>query len=86
MSNLRLLCKYVVRVPWRLLQITVTIITITKALLASVKHMIVLINGVRNVGKLHLLFQPTSSVDRGQMAGFRGGAHSVEMEVDVDEL
>jgi hypothetical protein len=86
MSNLRFLCKYVVRVPWRLLQITVTIITITKALLASVEHKIVLINGVRTVGKLHLLFQPTASVDRGQMAGFRGGAHSVEMEEDVDEL
>jgi len=86
MSNLRFLWKYVVRVPWKLLQITVTIITITKALLASVGHKIVLINGVRTVGKLHLVFQPTASVDRGQMAGFCGGAHSVEMEVDVDEL
>jgi hypothetical protein len=86
MSNLRLLCKYVVRVPWRLLQITVTIITITKAVLASVGHKIVLINGVRTEGMLHLLFQPTASIDRGQLAGFRGGAHSVEMEVDVDEL
>jgi len=73
MSNLRFLCKYVVRVPWRLLQITVTIITITKALLASVRHNIVLINGVRTIGQLHMLFQPTESVDRGQMAGFRGG-------------
>jgi len=60
--------------------------TITKALLASVEHKIVLINGVRTVRKLHLLFKPMASVDRGQMAGFRGGAHSVEMEVDVDEL
>jgi len=86
MSNLRFLCKYVVQVPWRLLQITLTIITITKALLVSVGHKIVLINGVRTVGNLHLLFQPTASVDKGQMAGFRGGAHRVEMEVDVDEL
>jgi hypothetical protein len=86
MSNLRFLCKYVVRVPWRLLQITVTIITITEALLASLQHKIVLINGSRTVGKLHLLFQPTVSVDSGQMAGLRDGAHSVEMEVDVDEL
>jgi len=86
MSNLRFLCKYVVRVPWRLLQITVTIITITKALLASIGHKIVLINGVRAVGKLHLLFQPTASVDRGLMAGCCAGAHSIEMEVDVDEL
>jgi hypothetical protein len=86
MSNLRVLCKYVVRVPWRLLQITVTKITIMKAFWASVEHDIVLINGVRTVGKLQLLFQPTASIDRGQMAGFRGGVHSVEMEVDVDEL
>jgi hypothetical protein len=86
MSNLRFLCKYVVRVRLRLLQTTVTIITITKALLASVEHQIVLINGVMTVGKLHLLFRPTASVDRGQMAGFRGGAHRGEMEVDVDEL
>ena len=86
MSNLRFLCKYVVRVPWRLLQITVTVITIPKDLLASVRHRIVLINVVRTVGKLHLLIQPTASVDRGQMAGFRGGAHNVLMEVDVDEL
>jgi len=86
MSNLRFLCKYVVRVPWRLLQITVTIITITKAFLASVEHKIVLINGVRTVGKLHLLFQPTARINRGQMVGFRGGAHSVEMAMDVDEL
>ena len=85
MSNLRFLCKYVVRVPWRLLQITVTIITITKPLLASVEHKIVLINGVRTVGKLHLLLQPTVMVNRGQMAGFGDGAYSVEMEVDVDE-
>jgi len=83
---MRFLCKYVVRVPWSLLQITVTIITITKDLLVSVEHKIVLINRVRTVGKLHLLFQPTASVDRGQMAGFRGEAHGVEMEVDVDEL
>jgi hypothetical protein len=77
---------YVVRVPWRLLQITVTIITITNALLASVKHKIVLINGVRTVGMLNLLFHPMASVDRGQLASFCDGAHSVEMEVDVDEL
>jgi len=86
MSNLRFLCKYVIQVPWRLLQITVTIITITKALSARDDHKIVLINGVMTVGKLHLVFQPTASFDRGQMAGFRGGAHSVETEVDVDEL
>jgi len=85
MSNLRFLCKYVVRVPWRLLQITVTIITIRKALLASIDRKILLINGVRTVGKLHLLMQPMTGVDRGQMAGFRGGVHSVELEVDVDE-
>ena len=48
--------------------------------------MIVLINGVRTVGKLHLLSHPMVSVDRGQMAGLRDGVHSVEMEVDVDEL
>jgi len=83
MSNVRFLCKYVVRVPWRLLQITVTIITITKALLVSVEHRIVLIDGVSTVGKLHLLFQLTASIDRGHMAGFCGGAHSVEMEVVV---
>jgi hypothetical protein len=86
MSNLRFHCKYVVRIPWRLLQITVTIITITKALLASIEHKKVLINGVRAVGKLHLLFQPMASVDRGQMAGFQDGAHYVEMEVNEDEL
>jgi hypothetical protein len=86
MSNLRFLCKYDVQVPWRLLQITVTIITITKALLASVEHMVVLINGVRTVGKLHVLCQLTASVARGHMAGFPCGAHNVEMEVDVDEL
>jgi len=86
MSNLRFVCKYVVRVPWRLLQITVTIIAIRKALLASVEHKIVLINRVTTLGHLHLLFQATASVDRGQMAGFRGGVHSVETEVDVDEL
>jgi hypothetical protein len=86
MSNLRFLCKYVVPVPWRLFQITVTIITITKASLASVGHKIVLVNGVRTVRKLHLLFQPMVSVDRGQMAGFRSVAYSVEMKVDVDEL
>jgi len=86
MSNMRSLCKYVVRVPWRLRQIPVIIITITKALFARVGHNIVLINGVRTVGKPHLLFQPTARVDKGQMAGFRGGAHSVEMEVDVHEL
>jgi len=57
-----------------------------KALLASVEHKIVLINRVRTVGKLHLLFQWNASVDRGQMAGFRGGAHSVEVEVTVDKL
>jgi len=86
MSNLRCLCKYVVRVPWGLLLITVTIITITKDVLASVKFKIFLINGVRTVGTLHLLFQAMASVDRGQMAGFHGGAHSIEMGVDVDEL
>jgi hypothetical protein len=85
MSNLRFLCKYVVRVPWRLLQISVTI-TITKALLVRVEHNIALINGVRTVGKQHLLFEPTASINRGQMAGFHGRAHSVEREVDVDEL
>jgi len=86
MSNLRFLCKYVVHVPWRLLQITVTIISITKALLVSVRPMIVLINGVRTTGKLHLLFQPTASVDRAQMAGFRGWADIVEMELDIAEI
>jgi len=86
MSNLRFLCKYDVQVPWRLLQITVTIITITKALLVSVEHEIVLINGVRTIGKLHLHCQLMASVDKGQMAGFRGGAHCVGMEVDIDTL
>jgi hypothetical protein len=86
MSNLRFLCTYVERVPCRLLQIPVIIITITKALLPSCEHKIVLITVVRTVGKLHLLFRLTASVGRGQMAGFNGGAHSVEMEVDVDEL
>jgi len=86
MSNLRFLGMNVVRVPWRLLQITVTIITITKALLASVKHQIVLINRVRTVGNLHLLFQPTASINRRQMAGFCGRVHSVEIVVDVEEL
>jgi len=86
MSNLSFLCKYVVQVPWRLLHITVTIITIPNALFARMEHTIVLINGVSFVGKLHLWFEPTASVDRWKMASFRGGSHSVEMEVDVDEL
>ena len=86
MSNLRFFCKYVVRVPWRFLQITGTIITITKAVLVRIERKIVMLNGVRTVGTLHLLFQPTASVNRGQMAGFHGGAQSVEMEVDVDKL
>ena len=86
MSNLTYLCKYVIQAPWRLLQITVTIITITKSLLASIEHKIVLLNGFRTAGKLHLLFQPTAGVDGGQMAGFRGGEHSFQMQVDVDEL
>jgi hypothetical protein len=86
MSKLRFLCKYVVRVPWRLLQITITIITITKALLANDEHKIVLINVVRTVGKLYSLFLTTVSVNRGNMTGFHGGADSVEMEVDVDEF
>jgi hypothetical protein len=79
MSNLRFLCKYEVQVPLGLLQIIVTIISIMNTVLARVEHKIVLINGVRTVGKLHLLFQQVASVDRGQMACFRGGAHSVEM-------
>jgi len=86
MSNVGFLCKYVVRVPWRLLQITVTIITIPKALLARVEHSIVLINGVRTVGNLHLLSQPKASVNRGLIARFGDGVHSVEMEVHVDKL
>jgi hypothetical protein len=86
MSNLRFLCKYVVRVTWRLLQITHTIITTTKALLANIRHKIVLLNVGRTVGKLHMLLHPTASMDRAQMANFRGGAHTVEMEGDVDKL
>jgi hypothetical protein len=86
MSNLRFLCEYVVRVPWTLVQITVTIITITEAWLASVEHQTVMINGVRTTGKQHLLLRPTASFDKGQMTGFRAGAHSVGLEVDVAKL
>jgi hypothetical protein len=86
MSNLRFLWKYVVPVPWKLLQITVTIITIMNALLASVWQKIVLINVVRTLGKQHLLFQPMATVDTGQMAGFHSVEHSVENGEDVDEL
>lgn len=64
---------------------TVTIITITKPLLGCTKQPIVLINMVRTVGKLHLLFEPMASVHRGQIAGFQGGAQSVETQVDVDK-
>jgi hypothetical protein len=55
-------------------------------LLASVEPKIVLINGVRTIGKLDLLCKPMASVDRAQMARFQGGAHSVVMEEDVDKL
>jgi hypothetical protein len=65
---------------------TVTIITIMKDLMVMVEHNIVLMTLVRTVGKLHLLFQPTASVNRGQMASFHGGATCFGMEVDVDEL
>jgi hypothetical protein len=41
---------------------------------------------VRTVRLLDLLFQSTASVDRGQMATFSGVAHSVEMELNVEEL
>jgi hypothetical protein len=86
MSKMRFLWKCVVPVPWRLLQITFTIITITEALLANVEHKIVLNIRVWTVGKLHLMFQLMASIERGQMAGFRDWVHSVEMAVDVDKV
>jgi hypothetical protein len=86
MPIVRFLSRYDVQVLWRFLQITGTIITITKALLASFEPMIFLINGVRTVGKPQLLTQLMAGVDRGQMAGFNGGVHSVELNVDEDEL
>jgi hypothetical protein len=86
MLDLRFLCKYVVRVPWRLLEITVTIITIRKALLVRVEHKIVLLNQVRTLGKVQLQFEPTPSFVTGLIASFWGGAHSDEREVDVAKL
>jgi hypothetical protein len=55
-------------------------------MLANIEHAIVPINGIRTIGKLHLVSQPMACFDRGQMAGFRAGEHTVETELVVAEL
>jgi hypothetical protein len=47
--------------------------------------MIVLINGVKTPIILQILFQPMASLDTGQIGGFHGEVHSVEMVVVVDK-
>jgi hypothetical protein len=69
----------------RLHQITATVYTIIQILLANVKHMIVLIIGLRTVCKPHILGQTIASIERGLMSSFHCGLYNIELEVDIDE-